>query len=60
MLVYSQQVHRDSDMLDSARSFIGLEPFRITWDYKQLETKRIKIDKKKPHKTKKISYGIIK
>jgi formylglycine-generating enzyme required for sulfatase activity len=28
---------RDFEYADSARSFIGLEPFRITWDYKQPE-----------------------
>jgi hypothetical protein len=37
---------RDFEYADSARSFIGLEPFRITWDYKQPETeKKLTIDK---------------
>jgi hypothetical protein len=31
---------RDFEYADSARSFIGLEPFRITWDYKQPETEK--------------------
>jgi hypothetical protein len=31
---------RDHEYADSARSYIGLEPYKITWDYKLLVTKK--------------------
>jgi formylglycine-generating enzyme required for sulfatase activity len=40
-VAYFLQVSTRFEYADSARSFIDLEPFRITWDYKQRKRKTI-------------------